>query len=188
MLDKILKNKTAPLWLSLSCSSCLSSSQRLSVQKVSWGQRSDGRRDELVSPINESPRSLVSDLLRFPHLPGQRPLPRPLHGEAEGRGVPPPGRVILVQVPGHGVSLHKTESWGRGVQGRGRAGPLKLWVFFVSGQECSNWKKNTNKGSLQKTRSKWSMDAIETVKLYHFNLMITEKKKDIHSVFFIHFK
>ena len=27
---------------------------------------------------------------------GQRPLPRPLHGEAEGSGVPPPGRVLLL--------------------------------------------------------------------------------------------
>ena len=59
----------------------------------------------LVSPVNKSPRSLVSDLLRLPHLPGEGPLPRPLHGEAEGSGVPPPGRVLLLQVPGHGVSL-----------------------------------------------------------------------------------
>ena len=60
----------------------------------------------LVSPVNKSPRSLVSDLLRLTHLPGERPLPRPLHGETDGSGVPPPGRVLLVQVPGYGVGLH----------------------------------------------------------------------------------
>ena len=54
------------------------------VQKVSWGQWSYGWRDVLVSPVNKHPRSLVGDLLRLPHLPGQGPLPRPLHGETEG--------------------------------------------------------------------------------------------------------
>ena len=60
----------------------------------------------LVSPVNEHPRSLICNLLRLPHLPGQGPLPRPLYGEAEGGWVPPPGRVLLLQVPGHGVDLH----------------------------------------------------------------------------------
>ena len=60
----------------------------------------------LVSSINEHSWSLIRDLLRLSHLPGQGPLPRPLHGEAEGSGVPPPGRVLLSQMPGHGVDLH----------------------------------------------------------------------------------
>ena len=33
---------------------------------------------------------------------GRSPL---LHGEAVGAGVPPPGRVLLCEVPGHGVGL-----------------------------------------------------------------------------------
>ena len=70
------------------------------------GKWSDGRRDVLISPINQPPRSLVCNLLRFSHLTGQGPLPRPLHSEGEGRVVPPPGRVLLRQVPGHGVGLH----------------------------------------------------------------------------------
>ena len=68
---------------------------------MSRGQWSDGRRDVLVSSINEHSWSLIRDLLRLSHLPGQGPLPRPLHGEAEGSGVPPPGRVLLSQMPGH---------------------------------------------------------------------------------------
>ena len=76
--------------MSLPCSPCLLSSQHLSIQKVSWGQWSDGWRDVLISSVHKHPRSLVSDLLCFPHLPGEWPLPRPLHGEAERRGVPPP--------------------------------------------------------------------------------------------------
>ena len=51
----------------------------------------------LVSSINEHSWGLIRDLLRLSHLPGQGPLPRPLHGEAERRGVPPPGRVLLCE-------------------------------------------------------------------------------------------
>ena len=69
------------------------------------GEGSDGRGNAFVSSIYQPPRGLIRDLLRLLHLPGQGPLPRPLHSETEGSWVPPPGRVILRQVPGHGVGL-----------------------------------------------------------------------------------
>ena len=65
------------------------------------GEWSDGRRDMFVSPIYQPPRGVIRDLLGLAHLSGQGPLPRPLHGEAEGSGVPPPGRVLLSQMPGN---------------------------------------------------------------------------------------
>ena len=72
---------------------------------MSRGHRSDGWRDVLVPPINQPPRGLISDLLSLANLPRQRPLSRLLHPEAEGGRVPPPGWVLLCEVPGHGVGL-----------------------------------------------------------------------------------
>ena len=59
----------------------------------------------LVLPIDQPPRGLVSDLLCLANLSRQRPLSRFLHPEAEGGRVPPPVRVLLREVPGHGVGL-----------------------------------------------------------------------------------
>ena len=73
---------------------------------MSRGQGSNGWWDVFIPPVNQHPRSLICYLLGLPHLSGEGPLSRPLHGEAEGGGVPPPGRVLLVQVPGHGVGLY----------------------------------------------------------------------------------
>ena len=50
-------------------------------------------------------RSLIGDLLSLANLSRQRPLSRLLHPEAEGGRVPPPGRLLLREVPGHGVGL-----------------------------------------------------------------------------------
>ena len=77
----------------------------LIVQQVTRGQGPDGWGDVLVPSVYQPPRSLVSDLLSTANLSRQRPLSCLLHPEAEGGWVPPPGRVLLREVPGHGVGL-----------------------------------------------------------------------------------
>ena len=69
------------------------------------GQGPDSRGNVFIPSIQQPPRGLICNLLRLSDLPCQGPLPRLLHPEAEGSRVPPPGRVLLREVPGHGVGL-----------------------------------------------------------------------------------
>ena len=59
----------------------------------------------LVPAVNQPPQGLIGDLLSLANLPRQRPLSCLLHSEAEGGRVPPPVRLLLREVPGHGVGL-----------------------------------------------------------------------------------
>ena len=102
-------NESKSLEKILMCSALFSSSCKsvlISVKNISGRHLLESWGDVLIASVDElAAGDVVCDLLRLPQLPGQWPLPCCHHLKGKSVHIPPLGRVVELQMLGHGASL-----------------------------------------------------------------------------------